>query len=672
MNRLPLIMFSLLVFTLCCSADAPDPVWDRLVDTGNNDGALTSCLLLSGDAVIGGYTDDGNVQGGTVPLLIRVTANNSLVSTVIGSSVNFWDSVSVRGLAGNRDGGYVAIGSGNNWGTPFLTRFRQNDDSVWNVRYSSWNGYIVNGVTQTTDSGYVVVGSGYSPIGQVRDLFIARIGRGGGMRGTPRHFGTDSWGRANDVISLPDTGCIVVGLLGVSPGDTVASLGYLMRFRSNGDTLWTRTFGGNNRNEIRSVDRTETGGYILAGYSTAGGRDDYDGWVVCTDAAGQMLWERHFGTTEEEYFNRVATVSGGYILAGRQYVNDAQGYQGYLVWINNQGEMAWSGHVGGMAYDDFTGLVPMPDGGFIASGTTTSFGGESGDVRILRYPPGSGRVGTIRDRTSHAALPNVYVEALGHSRSSVSDARGFYQLFLPAGTYDLITYGACTTRDTLRGVVIGQSIVDTLNWTVDQPHAVIPQSSLNLVVQNHILGSAPLYVRNDGPGLLDYQITTGTSYPAGQWLSVSPAAGSVPPGQTAVVSVAVHADTSDNHIYDYYGSVTVHVNSCPDTTKWIAVIATVLETDERPEAAPREFSLSAFPNPFNPTTTVSYSLPQREQVSLTLYDVTGRQVLQLRNEVQEAGVYREAVDGRNLPAGIYFARLQTTSFNRTHKLVLLK
>jgi hypothetical protein len=89
------------------------------------------------------------------------------------------------------------------------------------------------------------------------------------------------------------------------------------------------------------------------------------------------------------------------------------------------------------------------------------------------------------------------------------------------------------------------------------------------------------------------------------------------------------------------------------------------------------FSLSNYPNPFNPETEISFSLPERAQVSLVIYNILGEKVKTLVNETKEAGTYSAPWDGRDesgnsLASGIYFYRLKTENFDKTMKMVLMK
>ena len=86
-----------------------------------------------------------------------------------------------------------------------------------------------------------------------------------------------------------------------------------------------------------------------------------------------------------------------------------------------------------------------------------------------------------------------------------------------------------------------------------------------------------------------------------------------------------------------------------------------------------DYELQAnYPNPFNPITTIKYSIKQDGLVSLKVYDVLGSEVVSLVNENQAAGNYSVQFDASNLPSGIYIYRLTSGQFTSSKKLILLK
>jgi hypothetical protein len=89
--------------------------------------------------------------------------------------------------------------------------------------------------------------------------------------------------------------------------------------------------------------------------------------------------------------------------------------------------------------------------------------------------------------------------------------------------------------------------------------------------------------------------------------------------------------------------------------------------------APKTFTLSQnYPNPFNPTTTIRFTLPQRQHVTLKVFDVAGRAVATLVDNQLNAGEHRIAFDGRELTSGIYFYSIAAGEFTQTRKVVFLK
>jgi len=82
--------------------------------------------------------------------------------------------------------------------------------------------------------------------------------------------------------------------------------------------------------------------------------------------------------------------------------------------------------------------------------------------------------------------------------------------------------------------------------------------------------------------------------------------------------------------------------------------------------------LSPYPNPFNPTTTIQFSLPQSAMVSMKVYDLTGRLVETLLNDFQDMGNHTITWDGSHQSSGMYFVRLESGEFIQTRKVVLVK
>ena len=88
---------------------------------------------------------------------------------------------------------------------------------------------------------------------------------------------------------------------------------------------------------------------------------------------------------------------------------------------------------------------------------------------------------------------------------------------------------------------------------------------------------------------------------------------------------------------------------------------------------PDEYELVGnYPNPFNPTTKISYQLPNKAQVTLKIYDLLGREVAILVNEEKQAGKYEVEFDASSLSSGVYLYRISINDFVKTMKMMVVK
>ena len=92
---------------------------------------------------------------------------------------------------------------------------------------------------------------------------------------------------------------------------------------------------------------------------------------------------------------------------------------------------------------------------------------------------------------------------------------------------------------------------------------------------------------------------------------------------------------------------------------------------------PESFKINAYPNPFNPSTTIEYELPEHSDVSLIVYDIAGREVQTLVSRTQAPGTHETSwngtnQDGKQVAGGMYFARLQAGEYSSVVKMVYLR
>jgi TQXA domain-containing protein len=91
------------------------------------------------------------------------------------------------------------------------------------------------------------------------------------------------------------------------------------------------------------------------------------------------------------------------------------------------------------------------------------------------------------------------------------------------------------------------------------------------------------------------------------------------------------------------------------------------------EGIVKDYSLSQnYPNPFNPATTISFSIPTQDFVSLKVFNVLGKEVAVLVNDVKPSGIYEVSFDASSLSSGVYFYKLESSSFSEVKRMILMK
>jgi hypothetical protein len=121
------------------------------------------------------------------------------------------------------------------------------------------------------------------------------------------------------------------------------------------------------------------------------------------------------------------------------------------------------------------------------------------------------------------------------------------------------------------------------------------------------------------------------------------------------------------------GSYTVNAGHA-SPLRWDSASVTITLTDVGVNSSnPTEYKLyDNYPNPFNPSTTLRYSIPEASLTTLKVYDELGKEVATLVNETKSAGIYEVEFNASNLSSGIYYYTLQAGSFSKTNKMILMK
>lgn len=334
-------------------------------------------------------TSDGGfiVVGRTTPArsdnssfyLVRTDAyGNVLWTRAIGGS-GYEDAYCVRQTD---DGGYIVAGNTTSFGAGhydfYLVKTDANGDTSWTGTFGWEMEDGAASVQQTTDGGYVVAGSA-RPGGWPEDLYVIKTNASGETTWT-RTYGGESSDCGCSIQQTSDGGYIIVG--------HTASFGagsydiYLVKTDANGDTVWTRTYGGADRDEGHDVDVTSDGGYIIAGATYSFGAGSRKVYLVRTDADGDTLWTKVYGRTDYDEANSVQqTFDGGYIIAGLAY-----GAGVLLIKTDANGDTLWTRTFGGGAGCQGYSVRQTTDSGYVVAG------GADSDVLLIRTDP-EGRIG---------------------------------------------------------------------------------------------------------------------------------------------------------------------------------------------------------------------------------------------------------------------------------------
>jgi hypothetical protein len=237
-------------------------------------------------------------------------------------------------------------------------------------------------IVETSDGGFAMAGfTDVSNSGQT-DVYLIRTNANGDTMWT-RNYGGAEDDAGYRAVQMADGGFIVTGGSSsfADPGDWDV---YLVRTDAGGDTLWTRTYGGPDYDIGYCVRQTDDGGFIVAGETRSYGAGQTDFYLLRTDAGGDMLWTRTYGGYHYDVARSVREVNNGYTLVGYTQsfgdgFNDA-----FVVRTNLLGDEMWTKAIGGSDDDYGYGFVAMPSGTYVIAGYTSSWGAGISDAWMVK------------------------------------------------------------------------------------------------------------------------------------------------------------------------------------------------------------------------------------------------------------------------------------------------
>ncbi len=263
-----------------------------------------------------------------------------------------------------------------------FTAIAQPPDSLWSRTFGGSGYENAEGVQQTTDGGYIIAGSTASYGVGGLDFWLVKTDANGDTLWT-RTFGGGGVDGARDVKQTNDGGYI---LGGATESYGAGSFDFwLVKTDSLGVEQWNRTFGGFYWEGFQTVHQTSDGGYILGGFTSSFGAGSEDFWLVKTDSSGNEQWNRTFGGGYNDCaFNLQQTMDGGYILVGQTYSFGAGDADFWMVKTDSLGVEQWSRTFGGISGDHCYSVQQTSDGGYILAGETWSFGAGNNDFWLVK------------------------------------------------------------------------------------------------------------------------------------------------------------------------------------------------------------------------------------------------------------------------------------------------
>lgn len=283
------------------------------------------------------------------------------------------------------DGGYIITGSTESYGSGdadvYLIKTDANGDSLWTKTFGGPGQDYGSSLQITSDGGYIITGRTEHANGN-KDVYLMKTDVNGDSLWTKTYGGT-SVDFGLFVQQTSDGGFIITGAT-ESYGNGGRDV-YLIKTDINGDSLWTKTFGGTAFDIGNCVQQTTDGGYIIVGGTNSFGNGNRDAYLIKTDGNGLEQWNQTFGGIEFDVGSNVKqTTVGDYIFTGRTASFGAGNKDVYLVKTDASGVEQWHQTFGGSAFDLGTCVDQTTDGGYIICGGTDSYGAGARDLYLIK------------------------------------------------------------------------------------------------------------------------------------------------------------------------------------------------------------------------------------------------------------------------------------------------
>ncbi|MEW5765066.1 MAG: PKD domain-containing protein [Acidobacteriota bacterium] len=402
---------------LLLKADASGSVvWAKAYGTsGNEFGAI---LPLQGGGLLAQGTSVDLAQQATF-FLVRLGEDG----TVQWQKSYGPPGSGLTGALPTSDGGFLLNGFSLSFATLDsslkMLRLDSSGNILWQKEYTG-AGQVTGAFYEAQDGTILGSGTVFNLMTQDADLWAARFDASGNVLWQKTYGGSDL-DAGGGLWPVPGGGYILSGTTrSFGAGGSSDGVGdvWLLRLDGDGDILWQKTYGGS-QDEWGFVQPLQSGGFLLAADTDSFGAGDHDLWILKLDSDGGILWQRTYGGAgKDELSSAEALDDGGVLLAA-----DTESFGHGLddVWVlrlDSSGNPLFQRAYGGADREE--GIVEaLSGGGFFVSGETKSFGAGNSDLLALRLD-GNGRIGASCSLISDTSVPgSVTAVAPGTSAAAI-------------------------------------------------------------------------------------------------------------------------------------------------------------------------------------------------------------------------------------------------------------
>ncbi len=298
------------------------------------------------------------------------------------------DGYIVAGLSASNDGDIIGSkGLEDYW----ILQLDPTGHIQWKNNFGGSSSDVAQSIQPTRDKGYIVAGYSASDDGDLHgyhggfgDYWILKLDNFGSIE-WEKCLGGSALDHATSVVQTDDEGFVIAGYSNSIDGDVSRKYFlynyWIVKLKSNGEIEWEKVLGGNDVDIANSIQQTNDGGFIIAGFTESHNGDvsEYfgykDGWIVKLDSIGDIQWQKSIGGKWDDVANSIQqTFDGGYIVSGHTIASNEEmnGKRGYIdCWViklDESGEIQWQRCLGSTGDDRANNIVQTKDGGFLISG----------------------------------------------------------------------------------------------------------------------------------------------------------------------------------------------------------------------------------------------------------------------------------------------------------------